>query len=69
MNGVADVVAHPQLQAGNRWTTATLPSGATVPVVAAPFRFASRPTAADDSASVPAVGAHTDELLEELGIR
>ncbi|AWT55006.1 CaiB/BaiF CoA transferase family protein [Mycolicibacterium smegmatis] len=69
MNGVADVVAHPQLQAGNRWTTATLPSGATVPVVASPFRFASHPTAVGDSATVPAVGAHTDEILEELGIR
>jgi crotonobetainyl-CoA:carnitine CoA-transferase CaiB-like acyl-CoA transferase len=65
LNGTADVARHPQLEAGRRWQAVRLPNGDSVRVLAHPFRFTS-----DDSHGaaprVPALGEHTDEVLEEL---
>jgi len=67
MNDVADVVAHPQLAAGDRWVRAVLPSKETAQVVATPFRFAGQPGLRGDGATVPAVGQDTADVLAEIG--
>jgi itaconate CoA-transferase len=59
-----EVLTHPQLEQTGRWTSARLPSGASVRVVADPFRYRDR--AVPSGRQVPAVGAHTAEVLAEL---
>ncbi|HEY3635562.1 MAG TPA: CaiB/BaiF CoA-transferase family protein, partial [Caldimonas sp.] len=63
VNTMAEVWAHPQLRARARWTTVETPSGPVPALV---------PPGAHDAAEVrmdpvPALGAHTDALLAELG--
>ncbi|HEX4234084.1 MAG TPA: CaiB/BaiF CoA-transferase family protein [Caldimonas sp.] len=63
VNTMHEVWAHPQLEARGRWTEVRTSSGA-VPALL--------PPGANDSADVrmdpvPALGAHTDALLSELG--
>jgi itaconate CoA-transferase len=63
VNGTADVWAHPQLAARDRWTKVPTPVG---PMPAL------RPPATTDSfehrmGAVPALGEHTEALLAELG--
>ena len=61
---MADVWAHPQLAARARWVDVATPSGR-VPALLPP---AARD--ADDARmdAVPALGAHTDALLAEIGL-
>jgi crotonobetainyl-CoA:carnitine CoA-transferase CaiB-like acyl-CoA transferase len=63
MNDMADLWAHPQLQARQRWHTVGSPAG-DIPALLAPGRnngFYSRMD------PVPAVGEHTEAILRELG--
>jgi formyl-CoA transferase len=63
MNSMADFVAHPQLAARGRWRDIDSPAG--------PIRALAPPVAMDDETpqmgAVPALGAHTDTILRELG--
>ena len=63
MNTMADVWAHPQLQARERWREVQTPAGA-IPALlppGAPGAFDARIDA------VPALGQHTESILHELG--
>jgi itaconate CoA-transferase len=64
MNSVDDFLAHPQLEARGRWRHIDSPVG--------PLRALAPPFAIDDlecpMGPVPAVGEHTDAILEEFGI-
>ncbi|CAD6546580.1 Acetyl-CoA:oxalate CoA-transferase [Paraburkholderia hiiakae] len=63
MNTMADVWAHPQLQARERWREVQTPAGA-IPALlppGAPGAFDARMDA------VPALGQHTESILRELG--
>jgi itaconate CoA-transferase len=63
MNTMQDFVTHPQLSARDRWQTVATPAG--------PVRALSPPVAIDNEpatmGAVPALGAHTDAVLGELG--
>jgi len=63
MNTMADFVAHPQLSARNRWRAVETPNG--------PIEALVPPVTIDTEAprmdAVPALGAHTDSILRELG--
>ncbi|SFB94595.1 Crotonobetainyl-CoA:carnitine CoA-transferase CaiB [Polaromonas sp. OV174] len=63
MNSMAEVWAHPQLKARERWQTVGSPAG-DIPALLPPGRnnrFAYRMDA------IPAVGQHTEAILRELG--
>ncbi|MFJ8648126.1 CaiB/BaiF CoA transferase family protein [Streptomyces sp. NPDC093546] len=65
LNTVADVAAHPQLAARDRWREAPTPAGplrAMLPPITLPGGPEPR------MGAVPALGEHTDAVLEELGI-
>jgi len=63
MNTMQDFVAHPQLAARERWREVMTPAG--------PVRALTPPVAIDNESAVmgpvPALGAHTDSVLRELG--
>jgi len=63
MNSMAEVLAHPQLSARSRWREIDSPAG--------PLRALRPPVEIDDAeavmGAVPALGAHTDAILRELG--
>ena len=63
MNSMAAFVAHPQLSARGRWRDIDSPGG--------PIRVLVPPVAMDDEqprmGAVPALGEHTDAILQELG--
>lgn len=63
VNTMADLWAHPQLQARGRWTTVPSPAGPLPALLppGVPAQFAPRMDA------VPALGEHTDAILAELG--
>lgn len=63
MNNMADVWAHPQLQARERWRQVDTPAGA-VPALLPPGRISSFDYRMDP---VPAVGQHTEAILRGLG--
>ncbi|HSV53150.1 MAG TPA: CaiB/BaiF CoA-transferase family protein [Burkholderiaceae bacterium] len=63
MNSMAQVWAHPQLQARARWTPVGSPAGA-IPALLPPGRNNSFDYRMD---AVPAVGEHTEAILRELG--
>ncbi len=63
MNTMADVWAHPQLQARARWTEVDTPAGA-IPALLPPGMSRTDGPRLDP---VPALGAHTDAILSELG--
>jgi len=63
MNTMADVWAHPQLQARGRWTEVGTPAGA-IPALLPPGMLHGDEPRIDP---VPALGAHTDAILSELG--
>ena len=63
MNDMADLWAHPQLKARERWTMVGSPAG-DIPALLPPGRSNAFDYRMDP---VPAVGQHTDALLRELG--
>jgi itaconate CoA-transferase len=63
MNDMADLWAHPQLKARERWTSVGSPVG-DIPALLPPGRSNAFDFRMDP---VPAVGQHTDALLRELG--
>ena len=60
---MAEVWAHPQLHARGRWAEVETPSGR-IPALLPPGANAVDEVRMD---AVPALGAHTDALLTELG--
>ena len=62
VNTMADVWAHPQLQARNRWTEVGSPQGP-LPAMLPPGTWNEGPR----MDPVPALGEHTDAILAELG--
>jgi itaconate CoA-transferase len=65
VNSLSEVMEHPQL-AHNRLVAETTTSAGTIPIVGVPFLLAGdRP----EPGAVPALGAHTDEVLAEIGFR
>lgn len=63
MNDMADLWAHPQLKARQRWQTVGTPAG-DIPALLPPGRNNTFDYRMDP---VPAVGQHTDSILRELG--
>jgi itaconate CoA-transferase len=66
MNSMADFIAHPQLAARGRWREVATPAG--------PVAALAPPVTIDDGGpdemkmgAVPALGEHTDAILDELG--
>ncbi|RYX95938.1 MAG: CoA transferase [Comamonadaceae bacterium] len=64
MNGMADLWAHPQLQARDRWREIDSPVGA-IPALLPPGRNSNFDYRMDP---IPAVGEHTKAILRELGV-
>jgi crotonobetainyl-CoA:carnitine CoA-transferase CaiB-like acyl-CoA transferase len=64
LNDVEEVLKHPQVLERGRLTRESLPGGASVDVLRAPFNIEGVEEA---EAAVPAVGQHTDEVLADLG--
>jgi crotonobetainyl-CoA:carnitine CoA-transferase CaiB-like acyl-CoA transferase len=62
LNEVADVIAHPQLAARDRWREVSTPAG-----VVRALRSAVEPTGEVPMAPVPALGEHTDAVLTDVG--
>lgn len=60
---MADIWTHPQLQARRRWTTVDSPAGL-LPALQPPGMGPERPARMDP---IPALGAHTEAILAELG--
>ena len=63
LNSMADVLAHPQLAARDRWREVQTPAG---PVRA--LRSAVEPVGEVPLAPVPSLGEHTDAVLVEIGL-
>lgn len=63
MNSMADLWAHPQLQARQRWTTVGSPAG-DLPALLPPGKQSSFDYRMD---AIPKVGEHTQAILAELG--
>jgi crotonobetainyl-CoA:carnitine CoA-transferase CaiB-like acyl-CoA transferase len=65
MNTMADVWAHPQLQARDRWTQVDSPAGP-LPALLPP----GKQTAFNyRMAAIPRVGEHTEAILKEFGLQ
>jgi itaconate CoA-transferase len=64
VNDVPSVVEHPQLAARDRWTSVDAPGGA-IPALIPPHNLRAAPPS---MGSVPALGAHTAEVMAELGL-
>ena len=64
MNTVAEFIAHPQLEARGRWRTIDSPAGP-LRALAPPFDIEGVEVV---MGRVPAVGEHTDRILEEIGV-
>jgi crotonobetainyl-CoA:carnitine CoA-transferase CaiB-like acyl-CoA transferase len=62
LNEVADLLAHPQLEARDRWRSVQTPVGAI-----RALRSAVEPVGESPMEPVPALGEHTDAILAELG--
>ena len=63
MNSMAELWAHPQLQARERWRSVATPAG-DIPALLPPGRHSSFDYRMD---AVPAVGQHTEAILRALG--
>ena len=63
VNDVPSVVAHPQLAARGRWASADV-GGVPAPALVPPHNLHGAPSRME---AVPALGAHTAEVLKELG--
>jgi len=64
VNDVPTVASHPQLAARHRWTTVGAPGGA-IPALVPPHNLLHAPPI---MGAVPALGAHTAEVLASLGL-
>jgi crotonobetainyl-CoA:carnitine CoA-transferase CaiB-like acyl-CoA transferase len=64
MNTVRELIDHPQLAARNRWQEVPSPAGP-IRMLKPPFNFEGMDAPMN---AIPAVGAHTDAILRELGI-
>jgi crotonobetainyl-CoA:carnitine CoA-transferase CaiB-like acyl-CoA transferase len=64
MNTMADLWAHPQLQARQRWTTVDSPAGE-LPALLPPGQQTAFDYRMD---AIPRVGQHTAAIFEELGV-
>jgi crotonobetainyl-CoA:carnitine CoA-transferase CaiB-like acyl-CoA transferase len=64
MNSIAGLLTHPQLTGRDRWRDIGSPAG--------PLRATIPPVRMDDvdpvMGDVPALGQHTDAILDELGV-
>ncbi len=65
MNTMADLWAHPQLQARERWAQVASPAG-TLPALLPPGRQSAFDYRMDP---IPQVGEHTESILHELGLQ
>jgi crotonobetainyl-CoA:carnitine CoA-transferase CaiB-like acyl-CoA transferase len=65
MNTMADLWAHPQLQARERWTSIDSPAG-DLPALLPPGKQSAFDYRMD---AIPKVGEHTEAILKELGIQ
>lgn len=65
VNDVQDFLAHPVLDARDRWRQVPLPGGTAVPALVPPVDLAGVTPRMD---AVPAAGEHTDAILAELGL-
>jgi crotonobetainyl-CoA:carnitine CoA-transferase CaiB-like acyl-CoA transferase len=65
MNTMADLWAHPQLQARERWVTVGSPAGE-LPALLPPGKQSAFDYRMD---AIPKVGEHTEAILKELGIQ
>jgi crotonobetainyl-CoA:carnitine CoA-transferase CaiB-like acyl-CoA transferase len=65
MNTMADLWAHPQLQARERWTSVNSPAGE-LPALLPPGKQSAFDYRMD---AIPKVGEHTEAILKELGIQ
>jgi itaconate CoA-transferase len=63
LNAIADVLAHPQLAARDRWRQVETPAGAI-----RALRSAVEPVGEVPLAAVPSLGQHTDAILAEIGL-
>jgi crotonobetainyl-CoA:carnitine CoA-transferase CaiB-like acyl-CoA transferase len=63
MNNMADLWAHPQLKARERWTSVGSPAGE-LPALLPPGKQSSFDYRMD---AIPAIGEHTQAILDELG--
>jgi crotonobetainyl-CoA:carnitine CoA-transferase CaiB-like acyl-CoA transferase len=63
LNTMADVLAHPQLQARDRWREVTTPAG-----TIRALRSALEPVGEVPLAAVPSLGQHTDAVMGEIGL-
>ena len=63
VNDMSDVWTHPQLQQRNRWVTVDSPAGK-IPALLPPGISEASDVRLD---AVPALGQHTEALLNELG--
>jgi itaconate CoA-transferase len=64
MNTVGELVAHPQLEARDRWRVVASPVGE-IRMLKPPFNVDGMEVPMN---AIPAVGEHTDAILRELGI-
>ena len=64
MNDVAEVLAHPQVVTRDRLLDVEVPGGGHVDVLRAPFNIEN---VEEPPSAIPAVGEHTDAVLQELG--
>ena len=65
INTYAEAVAHPHVTARDMLTDVTLQDGSVAPLVSPPVKFSRTPTTI--RLAPAALGAHTEQLLEELG--
>ena len=65
MNSMAELWAHPQLQARARWTSVGSPVGP-LPALLPPGKSSGFDYRMGD---IPSVGQHTDAILQELGLK
>lgn len=67
LSTAADVLAHPQAAATQRWTTAKLPDGTSVVVTSSPLESGS-PEEATEPRALPALGQDTNEVLAAVAV-
>ena len=65
LNSMKDFYDHPQLKARNRWTKVQTPTGE-IPALKPPVSMSGHEPVMKP---VPAIGEHTDKILEELGFK